>query len=551
MAPLPEIDANPEILAAAAESRAWPFEEARKIIDRYRKTGFPETVLFETGYGPSGLPHIGTFGEVARTTMVRHAFRVLTEDKVRTRLLCFSDDMDGLRKVPDNVPNKEMLRAYLGKPLTSVPDPFGSEHGSFGAANNARLRAFLDRFGFEYEFASSTDYYASGRFDATLLKMLERFEEVMAIMLPSLREERSQTYSPFLPIHPKTGIVMQVPIDERKVDAGTIVWRDPDSGERFETPVTGGKTKLQWKPDWAMRWAALHVDYEMSGKDLIDSVKLAAQICRALDAPPPEGFNYELFLDENGQKISKSKGNGLTIDEWLTYAPTESLGLYMFQKPRTAKKLYFDVIPKAVDEYYTYLSAYFRQDWKDRLGNPVWHMHNGNPPKVDMPVPFALLLNLVSASNAHNKDVLWGFISRYANGATPDTHPDLDRLVGYAIRYFDDFVKPAKVFRAPDAVEREALAALSDKLGELPADADGEAIQNAALNVARKIERYQDHSKQSPEGGPGVSVAFFQMIYQVLIGQERGPRFGSFAALYGIAETRALIQRALAGQLAA
>ncbi|MER8500921.1 MULTISPECIES: lysine--tRNA ligase [unclassified Mesorhizobium] len=545
------IDLSPEVLTAAAESKAWPFEEAKKIVARYAIGGYPETVLFETGYGPSGLPHIGTFGEVARTSMVRHAFRVLTEDKVKTRLLCFSDDMDGLRKVPDNVPNKDMLRAYLGKPLTRIPDPFSNEYPSFGAANNARLRAFLDRFGFDYEFASSTDYYTSGRFDATLLKMLERFDKVMAIMLPSLREERALSYSPFLPIHPKTGIVMQVAIDERKLDAGTIVWRDPDTGERFETPVTGGHAKLQWKPDWAMRWAALGVDYEMSGKDLIDSVKLAGQICRALDAPAPEGFNYELFLDEHGQKISKSKGNGLTIDEWLTYAPTESLSLYMFQRPRTAKKLYFDVIPKAVDEYYTFLSAYQRQDWKERLGNPVWHMHDGNPPAVDLPVPFSLLLNLVSASNAQNRDVLWGFISRHAPGVTPTTHPELDRLAEYAIRYFDDFVKPAKVYRAADAVEREALTKLSEALAALPANADSEAIQNAALNVARKIERYQDHSKQSPEGGPGVSVAFFQMIYQVLIGQERGPRFGSFAALYGIAETRELIQRALAGQLAA
>ncbi|MER8704765.1 lysine--tRNA ligase [Mesorhizobium sp. M0323] len=550
MAEQQPIDLSPEVLAAA-ESKAWPFEEAKKIAARYASSGYPETVLFETGYGPSGLPHIGTFGEVARTSMVRHAFRVLTEDKVKTRLLCFSDDMDGLRKVPDNVPNKDMLRAYLGKPLSRIPDPFSNEYPSFGAANNARLRTFLDRFGFDYEFASSTDYYTSGRFDATLLKMLERFDKVMAIMLPSLREERALSYSPFLPIHPKTGIVMQVAIDERKLDAGTIVWRDPDTGERFETPVTGGHAKLQWKPDWAMRWAALGVDYEMSGKDLIDSVKLAGQICRALDAPAPEGFNYELFLDENGQKISKSKGNGLTIDEWLTYAPTESLSLYMFQRPRTAKKLYFDVIPKAVDEYYTFLSAYQRQDWKERLGNPVWHMHDGNPPAVDLPVPFSLLLNLVSASNAQNRDVLWGFISRHAPGVTPTTHPELDRLAEYAIRYFDDFVKPAKVYRAADAVEREALTKLSVALAALPADADSEAIQNAALNVARKIERYQDHSKQSPEGGPGVSVAFFQMIYQVLIGQERGPRFGSFAALYGIAETRELIQRALAGQLAA
>ncbi|WP_028032292.1 lysine--tRNA ligase [Chelativorans sp. J32] len=544
------LDLTPEVLQAAAESKAWPFEEARKIVKRYEGQSFPETVIFETGYGPSGLPHIGTFGEVARTSMVRHAFRIITEDKVRTKILCFSDDMDGLRKVPDNVPNQEMLRAYLGKPLTRVPDPFGSEHGSFGAANNARLRAFLDQFGFDYEFASSTEYYASGRFDATLLKVLERFDEVMAIMLPSLREERAQTYSPFLPIHPKSGVVMQVPIEERKLDAGTIVWRDPETGERFETPVTGGQAKLQWKPDWAMRWAALGVDYEMSGKDLIDSVKLAAQICTALDGTPPEGFNYELFLDEKGQKISKSKGNGLTIDEWLTYAPTESLSLYMYQKPKTAKKLYFDVIPKAVDDYYSFLSAYPRQDWQNRLGNPVWHIHDGNPPAIELPVPFALLLNLVSASNASEKGVLWGFISRYAPGVTPDTHPELDRLTEYAIRYFDDFVKPSKQFREPDPVERQALEALRDKLAALPESADGEEIQNAVLDVARGIERYQDHAKQSPSGGPGVSVAFFQMLYQVLLGQERGPRFGSFAALYGLQETRVLIEKALAGELA-
>ncbi len=551
MAAIDRIELDSDMLAAAADSRAWPFEEARKIIARYAGRGFPDCVLFETGYGPSGLPHIGTFGEVARTTMVRHAFRVLTEDRVKTRLLCFSDDMDGLRKVPDNVPNQDMLRAHLGQPLTRVPDPFSNEYPSFGAANNARLRAFLDRFGFEYEFASATEYYRAGRFDATLLKMLERFDPVMEIMLPSLREERAQSYSPFLPIHPKTGVVMQVPIEERKLDSATIVWRDPDSGERFETPVTGGHAKLQWKPDWAMRWAALGVDYEMSGKDLIDSVKLAGQICRALDARPPEGFNYELFLDEKGQKISKSKGNGLTIDEWLTYAPTASLGLYMYQKPKTAKKLYFDVIPRAVDEYYAFLAAYGRQDWQNRLANPVWHMHSGNPPGIELPVPFALLLNLVSASNAQTKDVLWGFISRYAPGVTPATHPELDRLAAYAIRYFEDFVRPSKVYRAPDAAERQALEALSQALAALPSDADGEAIQNAALNVARRIGRYQDPSKQSPEGGPGVSVAFFQMIYEVLIGQERGPRFGSFAALYGIAETRALISAALSGRLAA
>ncbi|CAM5543860.1 lysyl-tRNA synthetase class 1 [Aquamicrobium terrae] len=550
MAGLPPLDLNPDLIAAAAESKAWPFEEARKIIARYAKTGFPETVLFETGYGPSGLPHIGTFGEVARTTMVRHAFRILTQDKVETRLLCFSDDMDGMRKIPDNVPDRAALEPYLHMPLTAVPNPFGGDYESFGHHNNAMLRRFLDTFGFDYEFASATDYYKSGRFDEVLLRAVACYDKIMAVMLPTLGEERQATYSPFLPISPKTGRVLYVPMKHVDAGAGTITFDDED-GTETTLPVTGGKVKLQWKPDFGMRWAALGVDFEMFGKDHQTNAAIYDRICNILGGRAPEHFVYELFLDDKGQKISKSKGNGLSIDEWLTYAPTESLGLYMFQKPRVAKKLYFDVIPRAVDEYYQFLSAYPKQDWKNRLGNPVWHLHNGNPPPIDLPVPFALLLNLVSASNAQNKDVLWGFISRYAPGVTPATHPELDKLTEYAIRYFDDFVKPTKQFRAPDEVEREALAKLSEALSALPAGADGEAIQTAALNVARRIERYQDHSKQAPEGGPGVSVAFFQMIYQVLIGQERGPRFGSFAALYGVAETVDLIGQALAGKLAA
>ena len=544
------IDLNPEVLAAAAESKAWPFEEARKIIARYKGKDWPETILFETGYGPSGLPHIGTFGEVARTTMVRHAFRVLTEDKVATRLLCFSDDMDGMRKIPDNVPDRSFLEPHLHKPLTAVPNPFGGDYKSFGDHNNAMLCRFLDTFGFDYEFASATEYYRSGRFDEVLLRAVARYDDIMKVMLPTLGPERQATYSPFLPLSPKSGRVLYVPMKSVDAKAGTITFLDED-GVETTLPVTGGAVKLQWKPDFGMRWAALNVDFEMFGKDHQTNAVIYDRICNILGGRAPEHFVYELFLDEVGQKISKSKGNGITIDEWLAYAPTESLGLYMYQKPKTAKRLYFDVIPKAVDEYFTYLSAYFRQDWKDRLNNPVWHMHDGNPPKVDMPVPFSLLLNLVSASNAQNKDVLWGFISRYAKGASPETHPELDRLVGYAIRYFDDFVRPAKVFRAADDVERHALTVLLEHLARLPDDADGEAIQNASLNAARTIERYQDHSKKSPEGGPGVSGAFFQMIYQVLIGQERGPRFGSFAALYGIGETRALIEKALAGKLAA
>src|ERR1700687_3843960 len=396
--------AGPNDLRSLAEqSNAWPFEQARAIVARLKKKPKDE-VLFETGYGPSGLPHIGTFGEVARTTMVRHAFRVLTDDKVKTRLIAFSDDMDGLRKVPDNVPNRDMMASHLGKPLSRVPDPFSNEYPSFGAANNARLRAFLDRFGFQYEFLSSTACYTSGRFDAALLTVLARFDEVMAIMLPSLREERAQTYSPFLPISPRTGAVLQVPILARDAKLGMITYEDPDTGERMSTPVTGGHCKLQWKPDWAMRWVALNIDYEMAGKDLIDSVKLSGDICRALGGTPPEGFNYELFLDEKGQKISKSKGNGLTIDEWLRYASPESLSLFMYREPRAAKRLYFDVIPPQVDDYQQFLDAYPRQDMRQQLANPVWHIHAGSPPTGAMPVPFSMLLNLVSASNAENAE---------------------------------------------------------------------------------------------------------------------------------------------------
>ncbi|MBA9082911.1 MULTISPECIES: lysine--tRNA ligase [Bartonella] len=532
---------TPELIDAAAQSKAWPFEEARKIIKRYEKTGYPESVLFETGYGPSGLPHIGTFGEVARTTMVRHAFHILTENQVKTKLLCFSDDMDGLRKVPDNVPNREKMERYLGQPLSRVPDPFGDVYPSFGAANNARLCTFLDHFGFDYEFVSSTDYYNSGRFDEALLKILACYDQVMDIILPTLGEERRATYSLFLPISPVSGKVLQVPMIDRNVEKGTVTYIEPETGETIETEITRGKVKCQWKVDWAMRWKALGVDYEMAGKDLIDSVTLSSKICKVLGSNPPEGFNYELFLDDKGQKISKSKGNGLTIDEWLTYAPTESLALYMFLKPKTAKRLYFDVIPKAVDEYYAHLSAYNRQLWKERLNNPVWHIHNGCPPQISLPVSFAMLLNLVSASNAENKEVLWGFISRYAKGANPQTYPMLDQLVEFAIKYFGIFVKPNKKFRIPDEDERLTLAKIDEKLASLPETVDENTIQSALLDVARLTERYQDHNKKSPEGGPGVSNVFFQMLYEVLLGQERGPRFGSFIALYGIDKMRALI----------
>ena len=543
---------DPAEIVAAKDGRAWPFEEARRLIKRLERMpdGKAKTVIFETGYGPSGLPHIGTFGEVSRTAMVRHAFEVLTEGRRKTRLICFSDDLDGFRKVPGNVPNQEMLKGFIDTPLTRVPDPFSNEYPSFAHHNNARLRRFLDQFKFDYEFQSATEVYKSGAMDATLIRMLEVYDQVMDIILPTLGPERRATYSPFLPISVRTGKVLYVPMVERDAKKGSIVYIDPETNEKVETKVTGGAVKCQWKADWALRWTALGVDYEMAGKDLIDSVTLSSKICKAMGGTPPEGFNYELFLDDQGTKISKSKGNGLTIEEWLTYASPESLSLYMFQKPKTAKRLFFDVIPRAVDEYLQFIVAYPGQEAKQRLDNPAWHVHSGAPPAAELPITFALLLNLVAASNADDKAVLWGFIRRHVAGATPEKFPLLDQMVGYAVRYYQDFVRPKKVYRKADDIEIAALTALSDALGKAASDASAENLQSVLYDVGRAVPRYQDlAAKGATPDRPGVSNAWFNAIYEVLLGEPKGPRFGSFIALYGIPETRALIAKALQGEL--
>jgi len=530
-APLPPLD--PAFFDAAREARAWPFEEARKLLKRVEKLGLTE-VLFETGYGPSGLPHIGTFGEVARTTMVRTAFRLLTRDEIPTRLLCFSDDMDGMRKIPENVPDRSFLEPHLHKPLTAVPDPFGGEYESFGHHNNAMLRRFLDTFGFNYEFASATDYYKSGKFDAALIRAAERYDQIMGIMLPTLGAERQATYSPFLPISPTTGRVLYVPMKHVDAKAGTVTFADED-GTETTLPVTGGHCKLQWKPDFGMRWYALGVDFEMFGKDHQTNQHVYDAICATLGATPPEHYVYELFLDEVGQKISKSKGNGLTIDEWLTYAAPESLALYMFQKPRVAKRLYFDVIPRAVDEYYQYVGSYNGQDAAAALENPAFHIHSGKVPVIDMPVSFGLLLNLASAANAHDVSVMWGYLTRRLPGATAENNPELDRLATYAVRYFQDEVLPTKHFRAPTDKERAALADLAAQLEGKDA-LEAKELQDIvyAVGNAHAFDPLRD---------------WFGAIYQVLLGADQGPRFGSFIALYGVNETRKLIADALAGKL--
>ena len=520
---------------AAMKSKAWPFEEARAILKRYEKKA-PEKghVLFETGYGPSGLPHIGTFGEVARTTMIRRAFEVISD--IPTRLICFSDDLDGMRKVPENVPQQEMLRQHMQKPLTSVPDPYG-EYDSFGGHNNAMLRRFLDTFGFEYEFYSATEFYRSGQFDDTLRLATERYEKIMDIMLASLREERQQTYSCFLPIHPETGRVLYVPVKHVDKVNHTITFDDED-GREWVLPVTGGNVKLQWKPDFGARWAALGVDFEMYGKDHSTNTPIYDGICEVLGGRKPNHFTYELFLDEVGQKISKSKGNGLTIDEWLTYASAESLSYFMYQKPKTAKRLWWDVIPKAVDEYHQQLRAYPDQDLDAQVNNPVWHIHGGHPPESKMVVPFSMLLNLASVAGAKDAAGLWGYIRAYAPEASPETHPDLDAAAGYAVRYFADKIAPARSYRLPNEQERAAIADLRARLAGHEGSHDPEELQSIVYAVGKEhgFEPLRD---------------WFKALYEVLLGASEGPRFGGFVALYGVPESIALMDRALAGELAA
>ncbi len=520
-----------ELREAALISKAWPYEEARKLLKRYPDGPPAGEIVFETGYGPSGLPHLGTFQEVARTLMVRHALSEMVDWP--SRLIAFSDDMDGMRKVPPGVPGQEMMHDHLDQPLSRVPDPYGCGHSSFAAHNNDLLRQFLDRFGFDYEFLASSDCYGSGRFDEALKSVLRNYGAIMDVMLPTLREERRQTYSPILPISPSTGKVLQVPIEVLDPETGTVRYTDPASGEAAEQSILSGGAKLQWKVDWAMRWVALGVDYEMAGKDLIDSVVQSSKIARVLGHRPPEGFNYELFLDENGEKISKTRGNGVTLDEWLTYAPETSLSFYIYREPRKAKQLSFGIIPKAVDEYQQFLAAYPGQAWKERLGNPVHHVHAGQVPPARMPLSFALLLNLVGVASTDDKDLLWAFVKRYAPEASPESHPELDALIGYAVAYFRDFVKGSLQRRAPDPKEAEALRDLDTHLAALPAEASAEDIQNLVFEVgkAHQFENLRD---------------WFKALYETLLGTSQGPRMGSFIALYGIDNSRRLIAEALA-----
>jgi lysyl-tRNA synthetase class 1 len=512
-------------------SKAWPYEEARKLLKRWPQ-GKPDSapMIFETGYGPSGLPHVGTFNEVARTSFVRHAYGELNPGAA-TQLIAFSDDMDGLRKVPDNVPNAAMLAEHLGQPLTRIPDPFGT-HESFAAHNNAMLRGFLDRFGFDYDFRSATQCYQSGAFDNVLRQVLRAWDAILGIMLPTLGEERRRTYSPLLPISPTSGRVLQVPVSVVDAEAGLIAFEDEDGGP-VEQSALGGQAKLQWKVDWAARWVALGVDYEMAGKDLIDSVTQSSKIARALGGRPPEGFNYEMFLDENGEKISKSKGNGLSLEEWLRYGSEPSLAFYIYREPRRAKSLHLGVIPRAVDEYWQFRGNYDGQPIEQKLGNPVHHIHGGQVPDHKLPLTYGLLLNLVSLPGMADKATAWKFVERSVPAASPESDPELDELIALAVNYARDFVVPTLQRRAPNETEAQALRELDEALGALPDDATAEDIQTQVFEVGKRF--------------PFESLRhWFQALYETLLGSSQGPRMGSFIALYGIDNSRKLIAEALA-----
>jgi len=510
---------NQELLQ---KSKAWPFEEARRILKKINnKTPKKGYVLFETGYGPSGLPHIGTFGEVVRTSYVRYAFSLLAPE-IPTKMFCVSDDIDGLRKVPDNIPNQEMVRANLGKPLTSVPDPFET-HNSYGEHMNSRLKSFLDSFGFEYEFVSATDKYQSGAFDETMLKVLEKYEDLMNLMLPTLGEERQKTYSPFMPIDPESGIVIDKGVQGVNKEKGTVIYEDLN-GKQKEIPVTGGNCKLQWKIDFGARWRSLEVDYEIYGKDHQPNEKLYRGICKILGGIPPVNYTYEMFLSDSGEKISKSKGNGIAVEDWLKYAPAESMKLFMYQKPKTAKRLYFDVIPKAMDEYLSFCGSYEKQDEKAKLENPAFHIHAGKVPEINFNLSYSLLLNLASACNPDNPEVLWGFINKYESGLTKESSPTLAKMVENAINYYDDFIKKNKKFKVASDSEKEALTKLVQVLKNIDKNIENNPseLQTIIFSVGKE-NGYENNIKD-----------WFLALYQILLGQNQGPRFGSFIALFGV-----------------
>ena len=510
----------------------WPFKEAAQIV-KLRKPRSDRPVLFETGFGPSGLPHIGTFAEVARTSWVRNAFEEVTG--LDTRLMTFSDDMDGLRKVPLNFPNQRMLKEHLGRPLCTIPDPF-SESDCFSGYMNNKLRDFLDTYQFNYEFKSSSVSYKGGDFDQGLAILLEKVQDVHSIVAPTLGEEKRDSWSPFLPICPSCGSVYSTRVTEYFPSRGEIGFVCDGNGGDFagcgaegEVSIFSGNVKVGWKMDWALRWYTYEVDYEMYGKDLIESAKLSGRIVRLMGKHPPVGMNYELFLDEEGKKISKSVGKGLTVDTWVEYAPIESLLYYIFQNPRRARRLYWDVVPKCVDDYLDALRKYPTIEPEKSPEQALWHIYGrGNSvPSYGAQVNFSMVGNLISALGTDAPDLLVEYLNRYDKKS--DDYPVvIKELIRKGMNYYRDFILPKKQYRTPLASEADQLRQLlfalegADFLNE-------EELQAIPFELARK-------NNIDPK-------LFFQMFYEIVLGQQRGPRFGSFAKMLGLEHIQQMLNK--------
>ncbi|MFH2218432.1 MAG: lysine--tRNA ligase [Pseudomonadota bacterium] len=513
--------------------KCWPFKEADKLRKRYTETpNIP--VRFETGFGPSGMPHIGTFAEVARTTWVRHAFEFLT--RWPTQLIAFSDDMDGLRKVPLNLPQQEMLTENLGRPLCRIPDPFG-ECESYSAYMNNKLREFLDSYSFDYTFQSSHEAYTRGDFNDGLSVILQKVEDVKAIILPTMSEAKRANWSPFFPICENCGRINSTQVTGYDIENNAIDYScEQEEGEvkscghKGTASIFNGKVKVGWKIDWALRWYSYDIGYEMYGKDLIESARLSGKICRLMGKQPPTGLFYELFLDAKGRKISKSVGKGLTIDSWMSYAPLESLLFYIFQNPKQAKRLFWGIVPRSVDDYLSNLIQYRSMDPEDHPESTIWHLFNKGEtvPSYNAAINFSLINNLISAVGADDIDLILEYLKRY-DSSMEKYGTVIEDLVKKAMNYYRDFILPDKKYRTPTEKEKKMFNALRNELAEYDGDDENE-LQSLPFNVVRAFD-------ESPKN-------FFKMFYEVLFGQERGPRFGTFVRLVGKEKALSLLDSA-------
>ena len=513
--------------------RSWPFKEAEKLCKRFQHP--PESpVRFETGFGPSGLPHIGTFAENARTTWVRHAFEFLTGWP--TQLIAFSDDMDGLRKVPLNMPRQDMLANHLGKPLCHIPDPFETSD-SYSGTMNTKLRSFLDGYQFDYTFQGSYEAYQRGDFNEGLEIILRNVDAVKSIILPTMSAEKGRDWSPFFPICGKCGKINSTRVtgyDVANNAVGYVCDRQEDRakgcGYQGTASIFNGHVKVGWKVDWALRWYAYDIAYEMYGKDLIESAKLSGRITRLMGKQPPTGLFCELFLDEDGRKISKSVGKGLTIDSWTMYAPLESLLYYIFQNPKQAKRLFWGIVPKSVDDYLLGLNNYHSLDAQKKPDSPLWHLFNkgAGVPEFKTSINFSLVNNLVSAVGADDRELILEYLKRYDPGI--EAHRAvIEDLVNKAMNYYRDFIVPHKRYRMPTTQEKKMLMRLRDELAAYEGD-DEKEIQTLPFAVAREYSEPPNN--------------FFKLFYEVVFGQERGPRFGTFVRLVGKEKAISLLDEA-------